>query len=99
MKWDYASLQDNFAQYISLSKADGLDDVDFVIWGETASPFALDMEPAYRMIATQAIPENGYLITGSIRFDIRSETDYSPLNSMLIINKKGEIIDSYDRLI
>lgn len=97
MKWDYASLNDNFNDYIRLSKSEGLDKADFVIWGETASPFALDMEPGYRSLITEAVPENGYLITGLVRYEFDSYNNYQPLNSMFIINKAGEIVDFYDK--
>lgn len=43
-------------EYISLSHSKQLDDVDFVIWGETAVPYALDIEPGYRELLTAAVP-------------------------------------------
>lgn len=97
MKWDMGSLNDNFNDYIRLSKSPGLDKVNFVIWGETASPFPLDLEAGYRGLITEAIPEHGYLITGLVRYEFDSFDNYQPLNSMFIINKSGEIIDYYDK--
>lgn len=97
MKWDYASLNDNFNDYIRLSKSEGLENVDFVIWGETASPFPLDMEPNYLNLITEAIPEKGYLITGLVRYEFDQKGNYQPLNSMFIINKDGKIVDYYDK--
>lgn len=57
MKWSPTSLDDNINKYIAMSRTEGLEDVDFVIWGETASPFPLDYDDYYRQLVTNAIPE------------------------------------------
>ena len=97
MKWDAASLEKNFLEYISLSCPKPLADVDFVIWGETAVPYALDIEPGYRELLTAAVPPRGYLITGLVRYEFTAADRYRPLNSMFIIDKQGEIVDFYDK--
>ena len=38
MKWNKESLEKNFNEYIQMSAQVGQNDVDFVIWGETATP-------------------------------------------------------------
>ena len=96
MKWDSASLENNFLEYIRLSKSQPLDNIDFVIWGETATPYPLDIEPPYRELITEAVPPKGYLITGLVRYEFESAYNYRPLNSMFILNKQGEIVDFYD---
>ena len=97
MKWDNASLENNFLEYIRLSKSKPLDNIDFVIWGETATPYPLDIEKYYRELITEAVPPKGYLITGLVRYEFESAYDYRPLNSMFILNKQGEIVDFYDK--
>ena len=97
MKWDKASLENNFLEYIRLSKSQPLDNIDFVIWGETATPYPLDIETQYRELITEAIPPKGYLITGLVRYEFENSYNYHPLNSMFILNKQGEIIDFYDK--
>ena len=96
-KWDMAALEDNFAQHIELGASEGLDKVDFVIWGETASPFPLDMDSRHRKQLLESIPAHGYLITGLVRVQTTPYGDLLPYNSMLIINKQGEIEDYYDK--
>ncbi len=96
MKWNKEKLENNFAEYIKLSTAPGLDKIDFVIWGETATPFPLDFEPQYLAQIKEAVPENGYLITGLVRYQI-SEGDFRPLNSMFVLNHEGRILASYDK--
>lgn len=97
MKWNRETLEDNLARYIELSRQPGLEQVDFVIWGETATPFPLDIDPQHLQQVTQAIPEHGYLITGLVRYEISPYGEYLPYNSMLILNKKGEIAGYYDK--
>ena len=96
MKWNRQKLEENLEQYIDMSKQNGLDDVDFVIWGETATPFALDYEPQYMEKIIEAVPAKGYLITGLVRFEYQG-TDFHPLNSSFVIDKSGNIVDYYDK--
>lgn len=97
MKWDKGALEDNLKQYISLSQTEGLDKTDFVLWGETASAFALDMEDEYRNMVTAAIPETGYLVTGLVRYKFDNYDYYQPMNSMFVLNKNGDIENYYDK--
>ena len=96
MKWNRQKLEENLQQYIDMSKQEGLEDIDFVIWGETATPFALDFEPQYLEKVRTAIPEKGYLITGLVRYEYQGN-DFHPLNSSFVVDKSGQIIDYYDK--
>jgi apolipoprotein N-acyltransferase len=98
MKWDLASLEANFREYIDLSISEPLDNVDMVIWGETATPFQLDMQPEYLQEITAAVPDNGVLVTGLVRIEFDAFGSYQPLNSMFVINKQGEIVNYYDKV-
>ena len=97
-KWKEDELDNNFKEYIELSKKTDLSDVDLVIWGETATPYPLDLDKNRMEEITQAIPEKGHLITGLVRYSYDPETKkFSPYNSMFVINKKGQIVDYYDK--
>ncbi len=96
MKWNKQKLEENLEQYIHLSQSQNPQDIDFIIWGETATPFALDFEPEYMEKIKQAIPEKGYLITGLVRYEF-SKDKFRPLNSAFIIDKTGKIINYYDK--
>lgn len=97
LKWDRDTLEQNFAKHIELSKQDGLNDVDFVIWGETASPFPLDIDTKHRQQLQTAIPSQGHLITGTVRIQISPYGQTVPFNSMLIFNKQGDVVSHYDK--
>ena len=96
MKWDRNELENNFKQYIDLSAQDGLDTVDFVVWGETALPFNVEYNLKYREMIKRAIPEKGYLITGLVRFDV-VDGRYKPYNSMYVLDKDVDIKAFYDK--
>ena len=96
-KWDISALEENFSQHIALGTAEGLEKVDFVIWGETASPFPLDMDSRHREQILASIPPHGYLITGLVRIQTTPYGQLLPYNSMMIINKQGEIENYYDK--
>lgn len=97
MKWSPVSLDENLNKYIVLSRSQGLEEIDFVIWGETASPFPLDYDNYYRELVTNAISTKGHLITGSLRYEADENDFYQPLNSMFILNKHGVIEAHYDK--
>lgn len=97
LKWDRDILEQNFAQHIELSRQNGLNDIDLVIWGETASPFAPDMDNRHRQQLLTAVPEHGYLITGAVRVQISPYGHVIPFNSMLAFNKQGDIVSHYDK--
>lgn len=92
MKWNRDVLEDNLNRYVELSRADGWENVDFVIWGETAAPFYLDPEEVNWRTAVRAVPPQGYLITGSLRFD-----GYQTYNSLFVLNEEFKLIDYYDK--
>lgn len=97
-KWDERALERNLKTYVEMSNYPGLEDVDFVIWGETASPYPLDMDYTYIEFVATAAPEMGYLITGSIRYEYNKEDKkYQPANSLFVINREGGIEEYYDK--
>lgn len=98
LKWDRQTLEENLKSYIDMSKSPGLNNVDFVIWGETASPFPLDMDPNHLTMTAKAAPEKGYLVTGSLRYEYNeNDKTYRPANSLFVINRDGDIEEYYDK--
>ena len=96
MKWDPDELENNFFEYVELSRKDGLEGVDFVVWGETALPFDIKYRYEYQEYLKQAVPDNGYLLTGVVRFE-EFYGRYKQYNSMYVVNKNAEVEDVYDK--
>ena len=97
IKWSPDLKQKHLETYIDLSRSRPLDDIDMVIWGETASPYPLDREETAKRDALKAINNNGYLTTGQIRYEENYYNGWNVYNSSLILNSSGVIEDFYDK--
>lgn len=95
-KWNSASLEQNLDNYIELSRQKSLDGISAVIWGETASPFPLDLDEAHNYKARAAIPANGYLITGLVRYHFKNGGSRAS-NSMMVFDENGNPAAYYDK--
>ena len=94
MKWDRQALEENVKTYVEMSKRQGFDDVKFVVWGETATAFNPKDSVYWQKVISKAVPQNGYLMTGVLRYD---ETNDKLYNSMSVIDEKGETLGFYDK--
>ena len=97
IKWSPDLKSKHLQTYIDLSRSQPLDDIDMVIWGETASPYALDRDEPAKTDTLKAINNNGYLITGQIRYEDNYYNGWNAYNSSLIISSSGIIEDFYDK--
>jgi len=97
VKWSPNLQQEHFQKYIDMSAQSLTNDTTLTIWGETASPYLLDMDTKAKQLALQAIGDKGYLITGQVRYQDNYYGGYIPLNSALVISKNGNIDASYDK--
>lgn len=98
LKWDRDVAEQNLQKYIELSKGSDNHYIDFTVWGETASPFDLTYDSAHVAKIRKAIPKNGYLVTGFLRREIGATAAEDALyNSLAVINRKGLVLDTYDK--
>lgn len=98
LKWDRQAAEDNLQQYIELSN--NLDNryIDFIVWGETASPFDLTYDEEHQRKIARIVPKNGFLISGFLRYEAgASASEFVPYNSLAVMNKQGDILDTYDK--
>ncbi|CCG06811.1 apolipoprotein N-acyltransferase [Pararhodospirillum photometricum] len=96
LKWDAARMVDNVRHYVNLSARPGLEAVDAVIWGETAVPFALNLDDGARRAVQPAIPGGGVLIAGSVR-RTPAEAPLQIWNSLFALDDQGRIMGVYDK--
>lgn len=96
LKWDKDLLYQNFRKYIDLSCQEPLDEVDMVVWGETASPYFLDRDAKHLFELQEAIPDKGFLLTGVLRLAMENG-EIVPYNSMFVIDHEARIKDYYDK--
>ncbi|MBR2299177.1 MAG: apolipoprotein N-acyltransferase [Alphaproteobacteria bacterium] len=94
VKWDEQLLEENLETYIAMSRKNGVDGVKFVVWGETATAFDPRFSAYHRELIKRAVPQNGYLMTGLLRYDEQKDELY---NSMSVIDDKGQTVAFYDK--
>lgn len=96
LKWNRSEAEKNLQDYLNLSTEKDNRHIDFVFWGETASPFDLTRDEYHRLKLRPAVPRHGYLISGVLRREITTD-GYLPFNSLVVINRKGQVLNLYDK--
>lgn len=96
MKWTRELAEKNFQTYVDLSSTPSEERPNWVIWGETASPFHLDEDEEHRNKAIAFLKNGELLISGMISYHY-NQGKILPHNSMVIIDDKGEVKGIYDK--
>lgn len=102
-KWDSDREEEVFGRYLTLSaSSEGgrtIDDVDILIWPESAFPFLLTDRPEYLAAIGDLLPSGSVLVTGAARAEPR-HGDRPPgvFNSVYLITDDGEIVGTYDKV-
>ncbi|MGH6735638.1 MAG: apolipoprotein N-acyltransferase [Methyloceanibacter sp.] len=102
-KWRPENSAEIFADYLDLTSSAGLDQIDLVIWPETAVPFLLaDTQEALEAIGG-ALPPDTSLLVGSARLveerDEAGRLETTRIyNSLLVIDGNGQVIGHYDKI-
>ena len=96
MKWSREALEDNFKTYVNMTGKKGNLRPDLIVWGETASPFMLDVDEEHLQQLLPVIPQGSFLAAGMITYQ-PVKGRYLPHNSMAVINSDGQIVDYYHK--
>jgi apolipoprotein N-acyltransferase len=102
-KWRPENSVEIFNDYLDLTKAGGLENIDIVIWPETAVPFLLADAPDALSAIGDALPQGTSLLVGSGRLVEESDAPGEPIadriyNSLLVVDDQGRVIGSYDKI-
>jgi len=100
MKWDDLQKYKNFFKHIDLTNSSSLEDVDAVIWSETAIPYVIsnNNEELLKELR-KATPKNGVLVSGALnaKYFTKEKFDISNIyNSVVTLNKSG-IVNIYNK--
>lgn len=93
-KWRRELMRDHIDKLVRLSTT-GPKTVTAVIWPETAVPFYVANNPGRRALITAAVPKDGLLITGAMRY-VRAPK-FRVWNSVHAIDGAGTILATYDK--
>ncbi len=99
-KWKPDLRGEHIVTQMQLSTREGFKDITHVIWAETAVPFLLSGDKELRSVISRVVPPSGYLITGAPRVEelsIDGGIERSFRNSMHVLDRRGEIVDTYDK--
>ena len=98
-QWGRERAENELNQHIELSKiSDNEKAPDFIIWGETASPFDLTYDIEHAQKVKEIIPQNSYLITGMLKREFLPDGyDYKLYNSLVLLDDNAQIIDYYSK--
>ncbi|MBF0562850.1 MAG: apolipoprotein N-acyltransferase [Alphaproteobacteria bacterium] len=97
MKWQPALRERQFLRQIGLSRSPGFATRTVVIWPETASVFALNVDDEHRARIAAAAPPGGFLITGALRVTPPRVDPYQVWNSLFVLDAGASLIGVYDK--
>lgn len=93
-KWLPDLRQRNMARFLELSRNDRPSWITHVIWPETAATFFVEEDAVMRRAMASVIPDGGLLLTGAPR---RQAAPATLWNSLLVVDKSGSVVESYDK--
>ena len=96
-KWEDGAREAGLAHHVVLSHEPGLDEIDIVIWPETAVPFFMDESATIQAFVSRAAPPGGYVITGAPRRTRSAGRTVAIWNSLHALSPAGAITASYDK--
>lgn len=102
-KWRPENATRIFETYLEMTERQGLEDVDIVIWPETALPFALDKSPDALAAIGDILPANTVLLVGSARWTERRNdmgilVSRRAYNSLMAVDGEGQVVAIYDKV-
>jgi len=99
IKWDRSKREYNFRVYDSLSRAASEEQVDLIIWPETAAPMYLRHEPRYySWVRSLAIELQSHLLVGTLVFEKDSDERKRYFNGCYQFTPYGLTQDPYKKI-
>lgn len=95
-KWDPALALNGLKRHIELTRLPGLDDVNVVIWPETAIPYVVQPDSGLTRDLGAILPQNALLIAGGMRGQ-GGEQDWHAWNTLFVLDHSGRIVAQYDK--
>ena len=96
IKWSPDLQIEHFQKHLDLTASAPIENIAMTIWGETASPYPLDInEDARNKLIANTFGH--YLTAGVIRYENNYYGGWNAYNSALVLNADGIIEDFYDK--
>ena len=88
--------EEQVRKIVGLTRRDGFERVQVVVWPETALPWVIQPNSPVLPALVPAVPAGGYLLTGAMRALERVQDGV--WNSLLAIDSKGAVVAHYDKV-
>lgn len=99
MKWDSRFLDYNFQIYTEMSKKVAKENVDLIVWPETAAPTYLAYDPKYfNLVHFLACSLKTPIFTGANHYKTVGEGEYVFFNSAFLFKPNGDFPQIYSKL-
>ena len=100
LKWSEGFVDQNFAIYDSLTRSINNEELDLIVWPETATAAYVRNKPRYLNYLYDLSDEmNAALLTGSPDFKYYGDGEYEAYNSVLLFQPGQRGFQSYDKMI
>lgn len=99
IKMDMAYQNMIFEKYVNLTDKVIKDSPSLIVWPEASFPYAFeaDIKNSQRLIDYQKSTDS-FLLFGATLIKDKTDFQYKLANSVVLLNKKGEVISSYDKI-
>ncbi|MEM7192108.1 MAG: apolipoprotein N-acyltransferase [Pseudomonadota bacterium] len=102
-KWQPGNAIAIFDTYLEMTRRPGLEDVDIIVWPETALPFPVDTSPEALAEIGAILPKDATLFVGAVRWTERRDErgmllGRNAFNSLLAIGSDGKLVATYDKI-
>lgn len=95
-KWPYENWSKNLVTHMDMSDDNKSENVDIIIWPETAVIYSISEEPLRRDVMSSILNEEDIILTGFPRRQ-RDPDQTRIFNSLIAVNKEGDIEGIYDK--
>jgi len=100
-KWNPDHRYNAFLENIRLSHKAGFENVNYVIWSESAVPYVINPLTSYGILAdiASAAPKDGFVITGALRAEFKDNNRYLNRiwNTIFVVNDQAQVVENYDK--
>ncbi|MBS3651850.1 apolipoprotein N-acyltransferase [Pseudaminobacter sp. 19-2017] len=98
-KWEPNQANGILDKLLALSTSGGGDRPRYVVWPETAYPLLFELGRNMPAALVASVPPGGLLLFGAVReAPERRSKDAALLNSLLVINDRGQLVADYDKV-
>ncbi|MCE3254594.1 MAG: Apolipoprotein N-acyltransferase [Rickettsiaceae bacterium] len=100
-KWNQNHRYESFLKNVQLSGRPGFENVNYVVWSESAVPYIINPFIGQGLLAeiASASPKNGFVITGALRAEFKEDgRELKKIwNTIFVIDDHAKIAETYDK--